>query len=182
MTHQYVLSATRQWVESFVIGLNLCPFAKKELVQNRIRFSITEATSEVDLLVSLKKELEILEGDKAIETTLLIHPGALDAFTDYNQFLGLVDELLVSLELEGVFQVASFHPDYQFAGTHPDDPENFTNRSPYPTLHIIREESLERAIEQYPDVGHIPERNIELMNQMGVEKLSAMLKSMYLAE
>ena len=78
--------------------------------------------------------------------------------------------------------MASFHPDYQFAGTHPDDPENFTNRSPYPTLHIIREESLERAIEQYPDVGHIPERNIELMNQMGVEKLSAMLKSMYLAE
>ena len=103
MTHQYVLSATRQWVESFVIGLNLCPFAKKELVQNRIRFSITEATTEVDLLVTLKKELEILEGDKAIETTLLIHPGALDAFTDYNQFLGRVDQLLVSLELEGDF-------------------------------------------------------------------------------
>ena len=173
-----VLTATRNWVESFVIGLNLCPFAKKEFVQDRIRFVVTEADSALDLVVDLKKELERLKADSSLETTLLIHPSVLIDFGDYNQFLNQVDELLVSLDLEGVFQVASFHPDYQFAGTGQEDPENYTNRSPYPTLHLLREESLEKAIEHYPDIDQIPMRNIKLMNEMGVESIRALLRDL----
>jgi hypothetical protein len=167
---------TRAWVESFVIGLNLCPFAKKELVNDRIRFHATNAETENDLLIELQKELKLLQDNESIETTLLIHPSVLNDFEDYNQFLGLADDLLVTLHLEGVFQIASFHPDYQFADTHPDDAENYTNRSPFPTLHLLREESLEKAIEHYDDVSLIPARNIAKMNEMGLAKLIALLE------
>jgi len=170
-----VLTTTRKWVESFVIGLNLCPFAKKELVQDRIRFIVSEASTEIDLLISLKKEIELLEGDTSIETTLLIHPNVLNDFGDYNQFLSHADELLVHLNFEGVFQIASFHPNYQFAGTTPRDAENYTNRSPFPILHLLREESLESAIEQYDDVDQIPSRNIAKMNELGLEGVKELL-------
>ena len=177
MPQHDVLVATRKWVELFVIGLNLCPFAKREFVNNRIRFVASDASTEENLSVDLKNELQFLSENPDIETTLLVHPSVLIEFEDYNQFLNRVDELLIELDLEGVFQVASFHPDYQFAGTDSDDLENFTNRSPFPTLHLIREASLEEAIEHYPDVHQIPVRNIELMNQMGIEKLRDILNS-----
>ena len=172
-----IILAVRQWVETFVVGMNLCPFAKRELVKNRVRFVTTAATTAEQLLQVLQTELELLNADPSVETTLLIHPAVLQDFYDFNDFLGFADSLLLDMELEGIYQVASFHPDYQFGGTRPGDAENYTNRAPYPVLHLLREESLERVIADYPDVDDIPERNIELMNSLGQDKLQALLKS-----
>lgn len=179
MGHEKKIGPVRHWVETVVVGLNLCPFAKRELVNDRVRFSVSEAETEEQLLADLQAELELLNNDEAVETTLLIHPGVLQDFFDYNQFLNYVDSLLVQMELEGVYQVASFHPDYQFSGTRPDDVENYTNRSPYPMLHLIREDSLERAIAGYPHPDRIPERNIELLESLGRDKMQALLKACY---
>ena len=121
----------------------------------------------------------MLNKDESIETTLLIHPRVLQEFYHYNQFLNAADGLLVQMDLSGVFQIASFHPDYQFGGTQPDDVENFTNKSPYPLLHLIREDSLERAIAQYPDSDQIPERNITLLNSLGRNKVQTLLLSCF---
>lgn len=172
-----IILAVRQWVETFVVGMNLCPFAKRELVKNRVRFVTTAATTAEQLLQVLQTELELLNADPSVETTLLIHPAVLQDFYDFNDFLGFADSLLVDMELEGIYQVASFHPDYQFGGTRSGDAENYTNRAPYPVLHLLREESLELVIADYPDVDDIPERNIELMNSLGQDKLQALLKS-----
>lgn len=147
-----IILAVRQWVETFVVGMNLCPFAKRELVKNRVRFVTTAATTAEQLLQVLQTELELLSADPSVETTLLIHPAVLQDFYDFNDFLGFADSLLVDMELEGIYQVASFHPDYQFGGTRPGDAENYTNRAPYPVLHLLREESLERVIADYSDV------------------------------
>ena len=172
-----IIHAVRQWVETFVVGMNLCPFAKRELVKNRVRFVTTAATTAEQLLQVLQTELELLNADPSVETTLLIHPAVLQDFYDFNDFLGFADSLLVDMELEGIYQVASFHPDYQFGGTRSGDAENYTNRAPYPVLHLLREESLERVIADYPDVDDIPERNIELMNSLGQDKLQALFRS-----
>lgn len=172
-----VIEAVRLWVQRLVVDLNLCPFARRELVKNRVRFIVTDAQNEEQLLRALQVELEQLERDTAIETTLLIHPQVLQHFYDYNQFLDVADQLLVQMRLDGVYQIASFHPEYQFAGTAPDAAENYSNRSPYPLLHLLREDSLERAIASYPDVGQIPTRNIALMNSLGNDKLKALLDS-----
>jgi hypothetical protein len=158
-----------------VVGMNLCPFAKRELVKQRVRFTVTEATTEDELLQALQAELELLNADPSIETTLLIHPAVLGDFLDYNQFLDIADALLLQMELDGVYQVASFHPDYQFGGTAPWEAENYTNRAPYPILHLLREESLDRVLGDNPDADEIPQRNIDLMNSMGEEKLKALL-------
>lgn len=176
LEHEKIIQPVRCWVETLVVGLNLCPFAKRELVKNRVRFAVSEAVTEAQLLGDLQAELELLNRDDGVETTLLIHPRVLQDFYDYNQFLNDADDLLVQLELDGVYQIASFHPDYQFGGTGPEDVENYTNRSPYPILHLIREESLERAIASYPDVERIPEHNIELLQSLGREKLQALLR------
>jgi len=159
--------------------MNLCPFAKRELVKNSVRFAVTGATNELQLLTALEDELELLNRDASIETILLAHPDVLQDFDDYNQFLSDADQLLVSMELEGIYQIASFHPDYQFAGTQPDDAENYTNRSPYPLLHLLREDSLESAIKEYPDIDQVPARNIAMMNRMGKDKLSALLQACF---
>jgi len=177
--HEKTIGPVRHWVETVVVGLNLCPFARRELVNGRVRFSVSEAETEEQLLADLQAELELLNNDEAVETTLLIHPGVLQDFFEYNQFLNYVDRLLMQMELEGVYQVASFHPDYQFSGTRPDDVENYTNRSPYPMLHLIREDSLERAIASYPDPDRIPERNIELLESLGRDKMQALLQACY---
>ena len=179
MDNEKIIKPVRHWVESVVVGLNLCPFAKRELVRNRVRFSVTEAVTEEQLLEALQTELELLNNDETIETTLLIHPDVLQDFYDYNQFLDYVDDLLDQLELDGIYQVASFHPDYQFGGTEPDDVENYTNKSPYPMLHLIRESSLEQAIATYPDSDKIPERNIALLETMGREKMKALLQACF---
>lgn len=170
-----IVEATRRWVEQVVVAFNLCPFAKRELMKERVRFVVSKATDEATLLDELAHELALLNVDEAVETTLLIHPQVLQDFYQYNDFLEAADELLVDMDLEGVYQVASFHPDYQFGGTEPDDVENYTNRSPYPMLHLLREDSLSQAIDNYPEVDLIPERNIECMNEQGLEKMQSLL-------
>ena len=172
-----IIAAVQRWVRSFVVDMNLCPFAKRELIRNRIRFALTAAKTEEALLIALQAELELLESDNTIETTLLIHVNVLQDFDDYNQFLNCTDELLGRTGLEGVYQIASFHPHYRFDGTESDDAENYTNRSPYPMMHIIREESLARAIAESANVDQIPARNIALMNKMGPDKLRTLLQA-----
>ena len=172
--HDKVTRSVKIWVESFVVELNLCPFARSVLADNQVRFTVTAAATEDQLLTALQAELELLNRDPSIETTLLIHPGVLQDFYDYNQFLDSADQLLLQMKLEGVYQVASFHPDYQFGGTDPDDVENYTNRSPYPVLHLIREASLERAVAGYPDADQIPARNIALMKSLGQDRLAVL--------
>jgi len=175
--HDVIVQSVRTWVERLVVGYNLCPFAKRELVRESVRFTVSEATEEAALLEDLQIELQRLVDEPTIETTLLIHPHVLNDFFDFNAFLDLAEGLLAQMDLDGVVQIATFHPDYQFAGTHPDDAENYTNRSPYPVLHLLREASLEEAIERYPDTAEIPERNIERMEELGVESLKRLLAS-----
>ncbi|MBK1885217.1 DUF1415 domain-containing protein [Marinobacter sp. DY40_1A1] len=175
MSEGTVIQATRKWVEDVVVGYNLCPFAKRELVRDRVRFVVSEADNEDSLLQALQTELLRLDDEPEIETTLLIHPHVLQDFADYNEFLGAADGLLTYLDMEGIYQIASFHPEYQFAGTESNDAENYTNRSPYPMLHLLREASLESAIDNHPDVDGIPPRNIELMNQLGAQKMRDIL-------
>lgn len=177
MTDNTFIDPVRHWLETFVIELNLCPFAKREFINNRVRFQLSKATTEQQLIDDLHHELVLLDDDASIETTLLIHPHVLEDFYDYNDFLDLADALLVQLDLEGVYQIASFHPDYQFADTEADDVENYTNRSPYPLLHLIREDSLTEAVAHYPTPEQIPERNIALLKQLGKDHIAAMFKS-----
>lgn len=167
--HDPVLALTRAWLERAVIGLNLCPFAKAPYVRNRVRLVHSTATTPDELLNELSTELQTLSNTdpELIETTLIVHPRVLQDFLDFNDFLDVADALLEHLDLEGVVQVASFHPDFQFAETEPDDVSNATNRSPYPTLHLIRENALEAAIESYGDTDAIFEANIASLNKLG---------------
>ena len=181
MSPEEVNAATRHWVETVVIDLNLCPFAKRELVRDRIRFVCSEAEDEEGLLLELQAELQMLQDDPSIETTLLSHPWVLTDFETYNQFLDLIDALLSEMRLTGELQVASFHPDYRFEGTEQDDVENSTNKSPYPMLHLIRESSLEEAIENYPDPENIPNRNIETVERLGKAKMGQLLADCFKA-
>jgi len=171
------LVATRRWLERAVIGLNLCPFAKAVHVKQQVRFVLSDAELEDDLLEELAEELLRLRDTPAeeVDTTLLVHPRVLTDFLDYNDFLDRVDALIEALELEGVLQVASFHPDYRFADTDADDPGNCTNRAPYPALHLLREASLDKAIAAYPDADVIVERNLETMAKLGLDGFRKLL-------
>jgi len=164
-----VIAATREWLEKAVIGLNLCPFAKAVHAGNQIRYAVSDAQTPEALLADLGRELQMLvAADRAdVETTLLIHPRVLVDFVDYNDFLDIADAAVEELGFAGIIQIASFHPQYRFADTEPDAIENFSNRSPYPMLHLLREESVERAIAAFPDVARIPERNIETLRSIG---------------
>lgn len=163
------LAETEHWLQRAVIGLNLCPFAKAVHARRQVRFALSEACTPDELLEDLGAELLRLRDTPAeeIDTTLIVHPGVLGDFLDYNDFLGEADALVAELDLEGVIQVASFHPDYQFADTAPDDIENFTNRSPYPTLHLLREDSVSRAVAAFPDPDSIVERNLATLRRLG---------------
>ena len=163
------IALTRRWLERAVIGLNLCPFAKAVVAKQQVRFVLSDATTPQALLAELGEELLRLRDTPAeqVDTTLLIHPQVLNDFLDYNDFLDDADALLEALALDGVLQVASFHPDYQFAGSAPDDVENFTNRAPYPILHLLREDSVARAVSAFPDPDAIVERNIETLRTIG---------------
>ncbi|RLA33342.1 MAG: DUF1415 domain-containing protein [Gammaproteobacteria bacterium] len=174
-----ITASVRHWVETVVVDLNLCPFAGRELRQERIRFVVTSSTTEAQLLASLQAELEWLDTHPAIETTLLIHPQVLQDVDDYNQVLETADDLLDAMGFDGMYQLASFHPNYQFAETAPADVENYTNRSPYPLLHLLREQSLERSIASYPDAEQIPLRNIALMKCLGVARLKQLLRACF---
>ncbi|ASK35624.1 hypothetical protein CEK62_15160 [Alcanivorax sp. N3-2A] len=164
---------TRQWLEQAVIGLGLCPFASQPYGRDQVAIVVSDATGEAQLLAQLSAELRRLDDSAAgeRETTLLVVPAMLADFLDYNDFLDQVDALLENHGDGDAYQVASFHPAYQFAGTAPGDAENYTNRAPYPILHILREDSLSRALEHYPDADLIPERNIEAMNRLGAAAL-----------
>jgi len=170
-TDEQVVAATRNWLEKAVIGLNLCPFAKSVYVKNQVRFVVSQATTPEALLEQLMEELQHLSDTdpEQTDTTLLIHPFVLTDFEDYNEFLDVADAAVEDMQLAGELQVASFHPDYQFADTQPDDIGNYTNRAPYPTLHLLREESIDRAVEAFPEAESIYEKNIETLEQLGHE-------------
>jgi uncharacterized protein len=163
------IAATRHWLEAAVIGLNLCPFAKAVHVKQQIRWVCSSARDQDRLLADLEAELlRLAESDPAaIDTTLLIHPEVLGDFDDYNQFLDLAEATLEALELDGVIQIASFHPQYRFADGGPDDIEHHTNRSPHPMLHLLREDSVEAALASHPDPDGIFERNQATLRRLG---------------
>jgi hypothetical protein len=166
-----IVAATQVWLERAVIGLNLCPFAKAVHVKKQIRYAVTAAQTADELLAELEHELQLLAGTdpKLLDTTLLIHPQAMVDFLDFHFFLAEADALIRNLGFDGVFQIASLHPQYEFAGSEPDEIENFTNRSPYPTLHLLREASIDRAVAAFPDAADIFEKNIETLNRLGHE-------------
>ena len=165
------IALTRRWLERAVIGLNLCPFAKAVHAKGQVRYVLSDADTPQALLEQLGEELLRLRDTpaEAVDTTLLVHPRVLVDFLDYNDFLDEADALVEALGLDGVLQVASFHPDYRFAGTEPDDLGNFSNRAPFPTLHLLREDSVERAVAAYPDPDAIVERNLETLRELGAE-------------
>ncbi|NNF15859.1 MAG: DUF1415 domain-containing protein [Gammaproteobacteria bacterium] len=176
MNHDTIIEPVRRWVEQVVIDLNLCPFAKHALINGRVRFRVSEAVSEDQLLADLLIELDVLSNNESVETTLLIHPQVLKRFDDYNQFLNVADYLVEQSNLRGVYQVASFHPHYRFSGTGPGDAENYTNRSPYPMLHLLREDSVAKAIDNHPDASAIPTQNVRQLRKLGTEKLRRLLR------
>ncbi|SAI71716.1 Protein of uncharacterised function (DUF1415) [Bordetella ansorpii] len=170
-TAREVAGATRHWLEKAVIGLNLCPFAKAVYVKDQVRYAVSAAVDAEGVLTDLEDELlRLHETDpETVDTTLLILPDALDDFLDFNEFEDLSDRLLKRMRLVGTLQVATFHPQFQFAETDVDDIENYTNRSPYPILHLLREDSVERAVDAFPEPESIYEKNIETMRQLGLE-------------
>lgn len=170
VTTDTVIDDTRIWLERAVIGLNLCPFAKSVHVKGQVHYVVSRAPTAQALLQDLLVELKALNDSDPLErdTTLLIAPDCLADFLDFNDFLADADQALVELDLEGVLQIANLHPDYQFAGTRADDVTNFTNRSPYPTLHLLREDSIDRAVAAFPEAESIFERNMETMERLGV--------------
>ena len=169
LTDEEIVAATTHWIERAVIGLNLCPFAKAVHVKGQIRYTVSRAETPDELLASLLRELNFLaDADPDVtDTTLLIHPFVFADFLEYNDFLETADAAIVELGLEGELQIASFHPRYRFANTDPDDISNFTNRSPFPTLHILRESSVTRAVVAFPEAGDIFEKNIATLRELG---------------
>jgi len=175
MNNDLIIQQTKNWINSVVIGCNFCPFAAKEMRQNTIRYSIEASDDLLLCLETFLKECKLLDNDSTIETTLLILPNATPAFDDYLQLVDLAEKLITEQDYEGVYQVASFHPQYLFAGSTEKDASNYTNRSIYPMLHLLREESIERALEKYPDPAQIPERNIKFTQEMGLEYMKSLL-------
>jgi uncharacterized protein len=175
-TSQQAIAETRAWVDRAVIGLNLCPFAKAVQAKEQIRYVVSEAADVEALLSVLRDEMDRLVATDAaeVDTTLLIHPQVLNDFLNYNEFLGAADELVEQLGYDGVLQVASFHPQFQFAGTVAEDVSNATNRSPYPTLHLLREDSIDRAVAAFPLAELIYEKNIRTLAALGSEGFAAL--------
>lgn len=169
MTSDDPVAATRRWLERAVIGLNLCPFAKAVYVKNQVRYVVSHAPHLDGLLEDLDRELDFLTGadPEAVDTTLLIHPTLLPDFLDFNDFMQLAEAALDEHGLDGVIQIASFHPAFQFEGTEPDDLGNYTNRAPFPTLHLLREASIDRAVAAFPEAETIYARNIVTLQTLG---------------
>lgn len=170
---EQVVATTILWLENVVIGLNLCPFAKAIHVKNQIRFVVSTARESTGLLDDLKRELSLLVATdpEQIESTLLIHPAVLKDFVEYNDFLTDCDFVVRELELDGIVQIASFHPQYQFAGTKIDDVTNYTNRSPFPMLHLLREDSVTRAVQSFPEVDSIYKKNMATLKKLGKARM-----------
>lgn len=172
--HEEVHQQVKQWLEEVVIGLNLCPFAAKPNRNKQIQIFISETSNEDVLLEEIYQQLQKLDSTpvEELETTLVVTPNLFSDFADYNQYLDLIDALVFQMGYQGTYQVASFHPDYCFQGTEPDDAENLTNRSPYPVFHLIREASMEKVLKHYPDPEGIPERNIERVESLTPEEVN----------
>ena len=170
-THQDIISSVETWLERAVIGLNLCPFARAVHVRKQIRYTVCTATEPDQLVQALTAELTHLHGSdpQVTDTTLLIHPWILEDFSDYTEFLDIADVILAGMGLEGEIQIASFHPHYQFSGTQRDDVSNYTNRAPYPILHLLREDSIARAVASVPNTDDIYKRNIATLKTLGAD-------------
>lgn len=173
---QRIIAQTKKWLETVIIAHNYCPFARREFLNNSIRYQVLHETEFNSLLESLLKECVWLDNNKETETTLIIMPSTLDNFHSFLDCLGLAEDLLVSQGYEGRYQLASFHPEYSFQGADLNDPANYTNRSPYPMLHLLRESSVERAVNNHPDADAIPERNIEYAREQGLDKMKTLLQ------
>lgn len=168
---QAVIAAVRHWMVRAVIGLNFCPFAKAVHAKDQIRYVVSDAPDLEGMLATLEAELRtLIDADpNRIDTTLLIFPRAFADFLEFNDALFFADRLLAQMRLQGELQIASFHPNYRFAGSEPEDIENYTNRAPYPILHLLREASVERATQAFPDAADIYERNQETLRRLGHE-------------
>ncbi len=171
METEQIINATQDWLEKAVIGLNLCPFAKAVHVKQQIRYVVSTAKTEAALLDDLLQELDFLMAadPDEVDTILLIHPWVLTDFLDYNDFLDVADGATAEPEFNDALQIASFHPQYQFADTDADDIANYTNRSPYPMLHILREDSIDRAVAAFPEADEIYEKNMQTLRELGHE-------------
>lgn len=174
--HQTVIDDMVRWLERAVIGLNLCPFAKSVHAKGQIHYVVSDAEDARALAEDLQRELEALAeaSPEQRDTTLLMAPRCMEDFLDFNDFLGLADDLVEAMDLGGILQVASFHPRFQFADTDVDDVGNATNRAPYPTLHLLREESIDRAVEAFPEAEAIFERNIDMLEKLGADGWAAL--------
>jgi hypothetical protein len=177
-SHDAVIATTRHWLTQAVIGLNLCPFAKAVHVKEQIRYVVSDAVDMEGVLTDLETEIQTLvaANPEAVDTTLLVLPRALGDFLDYNDCLFFAERMIKQLRLEGIIQIASFHPHYQFEGSEPDDIENYTNRAPYPILHLLREDSIERAVQAFPDAEDIYERNQETLRRIGLKGWNDLMK------
>ena len=184
MEETKIVEQTRQWIREIVIGLNLCPFAQRVFDGDRIRYVVSDSKDEASLLDSLRRELLLLAGTpiQEIETTILIHPAVLADFGDYNEFIGPAEELLEELDLVGIVQLATFHPEYQFAGTKPSAVENYTNRSPYPMLHLLREASISAVATDADELLAIPKRNVQTLRQLGLADILQRMKKIKKAD
>jgi len=176
---ELAIAETRAWVRRAVIGLNLCPFARAVDAKDQIRYVFSDATDAETLLATLVVELQRLADTDpdVVDTTMVIHPRVFADFEDFNDFLELADAAVEDLDLDGIVQVASFHPQFQFADTEPDDITNATNRSPYPTLHLLREDSVDRAVAAFPEAESIFERNMATLEKLGPQGWAAVKKS-----
>ena len=173
-TAEQIITQTKKWITDVVVGCNFCPFAAKEIKQNTIRYRVETSTDVKTCLNSFIEECVLLDKDNAIQTTLLIFPDVFQKFDDYLELVSLAETLLVKKGYEGIYQVASFHPDYRFADTTDDDAANYTNRSVYPMLHLLREEQIEQALLHYANPEQIPERNISFARQKGAVYMKAL--------
>ncbi len=174
--NEKVINQTKAWLEKVVIGLNFCPFAKPIFEQGKVHFQVSDAQSLEYCLEDLAAEALRLEQDSELETTLLIYENSLQDFENFLDVVDIANDFMEEKGYEGVYQLASFHPDYCFADSDEDDPANYTNRSPYPMLHLIREASIERALASYKNPENIPETNIKLARELGLEKMQSLLK------
>jgi len=174
-----IAQQTKNWIEKVVIGLNFCPFAKREVLRDTIRYVVSDKKNLEEVLLEFIEELKFLDNNDSAETTLLIYPTLFADFENYLDLVAMGQDFLRQLNYEGIYQLASFHPQYQFGGTEVDDASNFTNRSPYPILHLLREESLETVLEHYDAPEEIPEENIKVAEQHGFKALQQLLLDCY---
>ena len=179
MNHQEIINQTRHWIKSVIVGFNFCPFAKRELEREHIRFCVCEHTEIELMLKDVYSECFYLDSHADVETTLIIFPHAVADFEQYLTFLDLAEQLLSDQGYDGTYQLASFHPLYCFAQSKTDDAANYTNRSPYPMLHLLREVSLEKVLLKYPDPENIPTRNIEVAREAGLDEMKSRLDACY---